>query len=127
MISSNAMKPTNDTQELVELAKYIDNVRQVEIPNMNVQLSENKDMLEFLLNQCHVSDDDMKLNASTFTWVSRIVPVLDLSKKRIMQRKIKAQEDLKAKIESISKEVFDNYDHILKFKVRFKYEMVDIF
>lgn len=111
------MKNTTDTEELVELSKYIDSVRQVELPNMNIQLIDNKNMLEFLLDQCHVTDEDMKLNASTFTWVTRIIPVLDLSKKRIMQRKIKAQEDLKAKIESISKEVQEAYEQVTKFKV----------
>lgn len=110
------MKVPNETLELVSLSKYLDNVRQVEMVKISEQLKEAKKRMEFLLDHSFISEDDMKLNIATFTWTQRINPVLDLSRKRIVQRKVKAQEDLKTKIESISKEVDVVYDQVIKFK-----------
>ena len=110
------MKVPNETQELVELTKYLDHVRQVELVRLQEEMTESRRRLEFLIDYSLLSEDDMKLNAATFTWITRIMPVLDLSKKRIMQRKVKAQEDLKMKIEQVSKVVEVVYEQVKKFQ-----------
>jgi dynein heavy chain len=116
-ISANAMKVPNETKELVELTKYLEAVRQNELVKLQQELSESKKRMEFLIDYSILSDEDIKLNANTFTWVSRIIPVLELSKKRIMQKKVKAQEDLKSKIENASKTVDTLFEQVTKLKV----------
>ena len=111
------MRVPNDTDELVELMKYIESVKLKEIQELKEEMSKAKKRLDFLLNYSFMSEEDIKLNGVTFTWPSRILPIFDLCKKRLTQKKVKSQEDLKAKIEQTNADIEELYDDVAKFHV----------
>ncbi|KAI8893820.1 dynein heavy chain and region D6 of dynein motor-domain-containing protein [Globomyces pollinis-pini] len=115
-ISSKAMKTPNDTEELVELMKYVEHAKFKDIVALKEDIAKGKKRLDFLLTYAFLSEDDIKLNGTTFTWPTRIMPIFELSKKRMLQKKTKAQEDLKIKIESTNVEVDDCLDQANKFQ-----------
>ena len=116
-ISAKAMKIPNETDELVELMKYIETVKLKEIQELKEEIGKAKKRLDFLLTYSFMSEEDIKLNGVTFTWPSRILPIFDLSKKRLTQKKVKAQEDLKAKIEQTNTDIDELHDDVAKFHV----------
>jgi dynein heavy chain, axonemal len=115
-ISTKAMKVPNDTEELVELMRFVENAKTKETARLREEINKGKKRLEFLLTYTFMSEDDVKLNGSTFTWPSRIIPVFDLAKKRMFQKKTKAQEELKLKIESTNAEVDECFEMVQKFQ-----------
>ncbi|KAI9093996.1 dynein heavy chain, N-terminal region 2-domain-containing protein, partial [Phlyctochytrium arcticum] len=115
-ISAKAMKNPSDTEELVELMKYVDNARQRDIVALRDEITKGKKRLDFLLTYAFMSEEDIKLNGVTFTWPGRILPIFELSKKRMMQKKAKAQEDLKAKMSSANEELDEAFEQVQKFQ-----------
>ena len=113
------MKLPTDTQELVELMKYVDNAKVKDIVNMKDEIIKGKKRLDFLLQYAFLSEEDIKLNGVTFTWPTRILPIFDLSKKRMLQKKSKAQDDLKIKITQTNDELNECFDQVSKFQVNF--------
>ncbi|KAJ1517722.1 Dynein heavy chain 7, axonemal [Coelomomyces lativittatus] len=115
-ISAKIMKTPQDTEELVDLIKYVDTCKDNEIATLKEEIKKCKKRLDLLLNFTFLSEDEIKLNGVTFTWPSRILPILDLSKKRMAQRKVKAQEELKEKISLASTTLDECHAEVLVFK-----------
>nr|KAJ3422605.1 Dynein heavy chain 3, axonemal [Polyrhizophydium stewartii] len=115
-ISAKAMKAPNDTEELVELMKYVENAKTRDIIVLREEINKGKKRLDFLLSYAFMSEEDIKLNGVTFTWPTRILPIFELSKKRMLQKKTKAQEDLKLKIEATNADLDECYDSATKFQ-----------
>ena len=115
-IGAKAMKVPNDTEDLVELMKYVENAKTKEIVALREEINKGKKRLDFLLTYAFISEEDIKLNGITFTWPTRIMPIFELSKKRMMQKKTKAQEDLKIKIETTNAALDECYDQAIKFQ-----------
>ncbi|KAJ3276290.1 Dynein heavy chain 3, axonemal [Terramyces sp. JEL0728] len=115
-ISAKAMKVPNDTEELVEIIKYVEQAKSKDIVALRDDIGRGKKRLDFLLSYAFMSEDDIKLNGVTFTWPTRIMPIFELSKKRMLQKKTKAQEDLKIKIEATNAEVEECFDQATKFQ-----------
>ncbi|KAI8843135.1 hypothetical protein BC829DRAFT_296941 [Chytridium lagenaria] len=115
-ISAKAMKLPVDTEELVDLMKYVDNAKAKDILVLKEEINKGKKRLDFLLQYAFLSDEDIKLNGVTFTWPSRILPIFELSKKRMLQKKAKAQEDLKVKITATNEEIDECFEQVAKFQ-----------
>ncbi|KAJ3373477.1 Dynein heavy chain 3, axonemal [Kappamyces sp. JEL0680] len=115
-ISTKAMKVPNDTEDLVELMRYVDNAKSKDIVALREDIAKGKKRLDFLLNYTFISEEDIKLNGVTFTWPTRILPIFDLSKKRMLQKKTKAQEDLKIKIEATNASLDECFEQAVKFQ-----------
>jgi dynein heavy chain len=71
----------NDTDELVELLKYIEMAKTKDLMVIREEINKGKKRLDFLLTYSFMNEEDIKLNGVTFTWPSRIMPIFDLSKK----------------------------------------------
>ncbi|TPX59932.1 hypothetical protein PhCBS80983_g02164 [Powellomyces hirtus] len=115
-ISAKAMKAPADTEELVELMKYVDNAKTKDVVALRDEITRGKKRLDFLLTYALMSEEDIKLNGVTFTWPGRIMPIFELSKKRMLQKKAKAQEDLKAKIGATNDELDECFESAQKFQ-----------
>ncbi|KAI8622787.1 dynein heavy chain and region D6 of dynein motor-domain-containing protein [Chytriomyces sp. MP71] len=115
-ISARAMKIPNDTLELVELMKYVENARTKDVVLLRDEITKGKKRLDFLLQYAFLSEEDIKLNGVTFTWPTRILPVFELSKKRMIQKKAKAQDDLKAKTQVTNEGIDECYEQATKFQ-----------
>ncbi|KAJ3222668.1 Dynein heavy chain 3, axonemal [Clydaea vesicula] len=115
-ISAKAMKLPSDTEELVDLMKYVENVKVKEVVNLKEEITKGKKRLDFLLNYAFMTEEDIKMNGVTFTWPTRILPIFDLSKKRLLQKKTKAQDDLKVKTQTTNDELDECYEQVSKFQ-----------
>ncbi|KNE55583.1 hypothetical protein AMAG_01474 [Allomyces macrogynus ATCC 38327] len=115
-ISAKVMKSPQDTEELVELIKYVDQVKDKEIAMLRDEIARGKKRLDLLLNYAFMSEDEVKLNGVTFTWPARILPILDLSKKRMAQRKVKAQDELRDKQAQAVAALDECYNEVSLFK-----------
>jgi dynein heavy chain len=110
------MKVPNTTEDLVELMKFLESSALLETNALRDEIMTSVDRLHFLLNYAFLSEEDIKLNGVTFTWPERIGPIFELSKKRLAQKKTKAQEDVKTRSSSLETEIADLYDKISKFQ-----------
>ncbi|KAJ3317485.1 Dynein heavy chain 3, axonemal, partial [Blyttiomyces sp. JEL0837] len=115
-ISAKAMKLPADTEELVDLMKYVDNAKMKDTVLLKEEITKGKKRLDFLLQYAFLTEEDIKLNGVTFTWPSRILPIFELAKKRMLQKKVKAQDDLKLKIQSTSDDLDDCFEQVSKFQ-----------
>ncbi|KAI9331944.1 dynein heavy chain and region D6 of dynein motor-domain-containing protein [Obelidium mucronatum] len=115
-ISARAMKIPNDTLELVELMKYVETARTKDVMLLRDDIAKGKKRLDFLLQYAFLSEEDIKLNGVTFTWPTRILPVFELSKKRMIQKKVKAQDDLKTKTQATSEAIDECFEQAVKFQ-----------
>ncbi|KAJ1562895.1 Dynein heavy chain 7, axonemal, partial [Nowakowskiella sp. JEL0078] len=115
-ISARVMKLPGDTEELVDLMKFTETAKTKDIIALKDEITRGKKRLDFLLNYAFLSEEDVKLNGVTFTWPSRILPIFELSKKRMMQKKAKVQEDLKAKIVAANEELDECLEQVSKFQ-----------
>ncbi|KAJ3342024.1 Dynein heavy chain 7, axonemal [Gonapodya sp. JEL0774] len=115
-ISAKAMKLPQDTEELVELSKYIESVKTTEIAALYSRIASAKERLDFLLQYAFFSEEDIKLNGQTFTWPTRILPIFDLARKRMAQRKAKAQDDLKGKVDAAVQAMEETFAAASKFQ-----------
>ncbi|OUM67642.1 hypothetical protein PIROE2DRAFT_4933 [Piromyces sp. E2] len=115
-ISAKAMKLPNDTEEIVESIKYVENAKTVDVVQLKEEINNSVKTLFFLLKYSFLTEEEIKLNGVTFTWPQRIMPIFELSKKRTNQKKIKAQEDLKLKIEQTTEELDTIFEQIAKFQ-----------
>ncbi|TPX32092.1 hypothetical protein SmJEL517_g04759 [Synchytrium microbalum] len=115
-IAARAMKLPADTEELVDLAKYVESVREKEVVQLKDEIGRGRERLDFLLQYAFLPDDDIKLNGVALTWPLRIQPIFELSRKRIAQKKAKAQEDLRLRTIQASEELEAIYNDIAAFK-----------
>jgi dynein heavy chain len=61
--------------------------------------------MELLLNYTFLSDEDIRLNSMTFTWPQRILPIIDVSRKRITQKTDRLRDDLKNRVFNLTEEL----------------------
>ncbi|KAI9354083.1 dynein heavy chain and region D6 of dynein motor-domain-containing protein [Zopfochytrium polystomum] len=115
-ISAKCMKLPADTEELVELMKYVETAKAKDTVALKDDITKGKKRLDFLLQYAFLSEEDIKLNGVTFTWPARILPIFELSKKRMLQKKSKAQDDLKLKIQATTDELEECYEQAAKFQ-----------
>ncbi|RMX56942.1 hypothetical protein pdam_00011068, partial [Pocillopora damicornis] len=71
------------TDELVDLEKYIDNLRSGPLVHLKVELEEAADLVLFLMDHTFLADDHLALNETTFTWPDRIFPIIKMSENRV--------------------------------------------
>ncbi|XP_068702145.1 dynein axonemal heavy chain 3-like [Montipora foliosa] len=72
-----------NTDELVDLEKYIDNLRSGPLIHLKTELEEAADLVLFLMDHTFLADDHLALNETTFTWPERIVPIIKMSETRV--------------------------------------------
>eukprot|EP01135_Chromosphaera_perkinsii_P007265 Nk52_evm73s745 gene=Nk52_evmTU73s745 len=99
-IATKAMEMPTTTEDMVNLVAYVNHARGEGVNNLMVEISEARERLNFLLRFANMSEEDIKLNITTFTWHERIEPVFELSNQRMANKRSKVQEDLKLRIAS---------------------------
>ncbi|CAH3192981.1 unnamed protein product, partial [Porites evermanni] len=71
------------TEELVDLEKYIDNLRSGPLVHLRTELEDAADLVLFLMDHTFLADDHLALNETTFTWPDRIMPIIKMSETRV--------------------------------------------
>ena len=115
-IQLKAMTAPANTEELVDSINFIEAARTKDSITLRDNISKSMKRLDFLLTYATLHEDDYKLNAVTFTWPQRILPILDLARKKSVQKKEKSQEELKAKTQKSTEEAEELLKQIQKFQ-----------
>lgn len=110
------MKTADDTKELVDLITYSEVIKTTEVENLKLDIAKAGRRLDLLLDHAELGGEDMKLNAATFTWPRRILPILDMGRKHLTQRKDAVQEELRAKLAATSKDLDQVMEEVTAFQ-----------
>ena len=76
-IKSKALKKPDTTEELNEIAKFIDEAKSTGITHLNNQITELKKSMGFLLEAHLFPSEDIDLNSKVLLWPHEIGPIFD--------------------------------------------------
>lgn len=78
-IKAKALKKPETTQELNEIAKFIDTAKSTGIVQLGVQIRELQRSMAFLLDTHLFPKEDIDLNTQVLLWPHEIGPIFDLN------------------------------------------------
>lgn len=64
----------------------------------------------------YFSDDDLKLNSQTFNWPEKMDPIFEVSQRRLLSRREKAEADLKEKVVKFEEQLTEYHNTIELYK-----------
>ncbi|XP_065826535.1 dynein axonemal heavy chain 3-like isoform X2 [Oscarella lobularis] len=118
-ISDKIYEMPDTTEGLVQLFDFVEEASSVTANQMLQEVKEAAERLGFLMDYAFLSDEDIRLNSTTFTWPKRMGPIFEVSQMRLDSQRGKAETELKrrkddfvATLEDYSKEIenYKNYD-----------------
>ncbi|KAI9097032.1 dynein heavy chain and region D6 of dynein motor-domain-containing protein [Phlyctochytrium arcticum] len=77
VIAEKALRVPENFKEMAEQMEYMESVRTSELPSLLAELEEARRRLVYIVNYSALNEDHIALNNVTFTWPSRIMPILD--------------------------------------------------
>ena len=98
-IAEKALTTPANTDHLMELKEYIEKVEEKDIFDLEQQMVESMTRLKFLIEHTTLTQSEMRLNAETFDWLSRMPSIFAEHKEIITQTRREAEEALKVIIE----------------------------
>ncbi|OAF69882.1 hypothetical protein A3Q56_02324, partial [Intoshia linei] len=96
-IAEKALTTPANTEELVQLQKYISVAKYQSIVKLEQKLANSKDRLLFLIDNSTFSPADMQNNSNVFLWNERIKSIFDEHDIIIKDKKVQFQDALKLK------------------------------
>uniref|UniRef100_A0A665VEB7 Dynein axonemal heavy chain 7 n=1 Tax=Echeneis naucrates TaxID=173247 RepID=A0A665VEB7_ECHNA len=94
-IAEKALSTPPDTQKLMELKAFMNNVETTELPMLEETLSESNTQLCFLMDFVTLSPVDMKLNTETVQWFKRMPSIFKEHRQIINEKTEQYQSGLK--------------------------------
>ncbi|KAG7467512.1 hypothetical protein MATL_G00154470 [Megalops atlanticus] len=104
-IAVKALSTPPNTQELMELKAYVDQVETKEMPLLEKTLLESKTRLCFLVDYTSLSPEDMRLNRDTFQWHARMPSIFADHREMVREKTEQYQEGLKLRCERFVEEL----------------------
>ncbi|KXJ28065.1 dynein heavy chain 7, axonemal [Exaiptasia diaphana] len=104
-IAEKALTSPANTEHLMELKNYIEQVENETIFDLEKRLVETKNRLGFLVDYASFSPADMRLNNSVFQWHFRMPEVFEEHKKIINANRIQYENSLKMRRERFAEEL----------------------
>uniref|UniRef100_UPI00398F1DFB dynein axonemal heavy chain 7 isoform X1 n=2 Tax=Pristiophorus japonicus TaxID=55135 RepID=UPI00398F1DFB len=98
------MTPPN-TQALMELKAYVQQVEVKDMAQLELKLIEAKNRLSFLVDYVMLSPSDMRLNNSTFHWSGRMAEIFEEHKKMVAEKEEQYQQGLRLRTERFVEEL----------------------
>lgn len=94
-IAEKALTTPANTDHLMELKEYIEKVEEKDIFDLEQKMVESMNRLKFLIEHTTLTQSEMRLNAETFDWLSRMPSIFAEHKEIITQTRREAEEALK--------------------------------
>jgi len=67
----------NNVEEMVLLQNFLDNVKNIQIRELDEKIDEAKERLNFMITYSELTKEDYDLNAELYSWPSKIIPIMD--------------------------------------------------
>ncbi|XP_033097643.1 dynein heavy chain 7, axonemal-like isoform X2 [Anneissia japonica] len=113
VIAEKALTTPANTEQLMELKVYIENVEKKTVFELEKELYLSRDRLAFLVDYASFSPAEMRLNSSTFQWNDRMQEIFDEHKQIVAEKKNQYQEGLKLRRDRFNEEL-DGYSKQLE-------------
>ncbi|KAJ3039074.1 Dynein heavy chain 7, axonemal [Rhizophlyctis rosea] len=94
-IEEKALRAPESFKEMADQIAYMESVRTEELPALLAELEESRKILVYLMNFSALTKEHIELNNVTFTWPTRIIPILEHHNEIIGAAKEKSQAALK--------------------------------
>ncbi|EDO45806.1 predicted protein [Nematostella vectensis] len=104
-IAEKALTSPANTEHLMELKNYIEQVENETIFDLEKRLVETKSRLGFLVDYASFSPADMRLNNSVFQWHFRMPEVFEEHKKIVNANRVQYENSLKMRRERFVEEL----------------------
>ncbi|XP_058956956.2 dynein axonemal heavy chain 7 [Pocillopora verrucosa] len=104
-IAEKALTSPANTEHLMELKNYIEQVENETIFDLEKRLVDTKNRLAFLVDYASFSPADMRLNNSVFQWHFRMPEVFEEHKKIINANRVQYENSLKMRRERFVEEL----------------------
>ncbi|KAJ3091162.1 Dynein heavy chain 7, axonemal [Quaeritorhiza haematococci] len=88
-------------EEMVNLQKYADKAKTVEMKALEESVEEAKRRLNFLITFFELKKEDYEQNTQLFSWPTKIMPVFSEAEQILLRSRLANQEELKARREKI--------------------------
>eukprot|EP01135_Chromosphaera_perkinsii_P003458 Nk52_evm27s243 gene=Nk52_evmTU27s243 len=115
-ITEKALTTPANTEEMVELQTYMENVEQKTIFELEADISQARKRLEFLITYTSFTSDDLKQNNITFTWPQRMTSIFEEHKQIMTATRAQAEENLRARREKFVEELEANAKQLEEFR-----------
>ncbi|KAM3849660.1 dynein axonemal heavy chain 7 [Diretmus argenteus] len=104
-IAEKALSTPSDTQRLMELTAYVNQVETTQIPLLERRLSDSSTQLCFLIDSVTLSPEDMLLNRQTFQWYQRMPSIFEEHRQIVKDKTEQFQNALKLRCEHFVEEL----------------------
>lgn len=94
-IAEKALTTPSNTEQLMELKKYIANVESDVIFRMEKRLMDSKERLTFLSDYASFSPQEIRLNGSVFMWHGRMPAIFEEHKLIVSEKRQQYEDALK--------------------------------
>ena len=94
-IAEKALTTPANTDHLMELKEYIEKVEEKDIFDLEAKMVESMNRLKFLIEHTTFTQSEMRLNAETFDWLSRMPAIFTEHKDIIMKTRQQSEDNLK--------------------------------
>lgn len=94
-IADKALVTPSNTEQLMELGEYIQNVKDKEISLLEERVLQARQRIMFLVNHTDVPKADIHLNSETFNWYNRMPAIFTEHDDIMTQSKREAEDSLK--------------------------------
>jgi dynein heavy chain len=122
-----ALTPPGDTRELVNLKKYISEVKNNVIPEMEERVKVVLSYELFLSDYTILTGVELKQNGKTFQWIEQINVVFAENTKMIEQKTKQLQDLLLSRINKFKIELENYQDQVSEFKQFGNIELLSVY
>eukprot|EP00795_Rhopilema_esculentum_P000293 gene293-9945_t len=109
---------THDTDQLVELSNYIDNLRFGPLLSLKAQLKKAASDLLFLVDYADLTEEHIHLNYTTFNWNEKLQPLIKNSEMRMLREQETAMNKLKERRGRFEMKLSEAQRIVVEFKNR---------
>ena len=117
-ITSKLTEKPSSTEELTQLEAFLIKVKSETIFKLKEEITHSNERLRFLLQFATLSNEDIRLNTTALKWPEKLEPIFDTTANHIDENKIRAEQELKSRIESFERVLEDYYKEIEAFRER---------
>eukprot|EP00117_Sycon_ciliatum_P023820 scpid1450/ scgid20157/ Dynein heavy chain 3, axonemal; Axonemal beta dynein heavy chain 3; Ciliary dynein heavy chain 3 len=111
-ISLKCIKECQTTADVVALTEYLAEATSTLVAKLQMDMEEASERLDFVLDYALLSEEDIRLNSTTFTWPSRMPAIFSTAQSRLDERRRRKEDELKDKTQSFI-ELLESYQTIV--------------
>ncbi|KAI9333781.1 dynein heavy chain and region D6 of dynein motor-domain-containing protein [Zopfochytrium polystomum] len=107
IIEEKALKVPENFKEMADQMEYMESVSQNELPELSRELEEVQRRILYIANLSALTEDHIQLNNITFSWPTRIIPILESHNQIMGAAREKSEASLRERRSKFESELDD--------------------